>query len=380
VTAEPEAPQEEKVKEPYVLPPRRESFLAHYSRRSKFATLSVILVGVVAVSYTLVQVFSLSGAAGTAGHHGAKIVSADEPSDKNHAAEQTEKKGAETTAVAPPTVGGPDGLNQQDEHIALSEAPDPNLIESTPQGDLPRIGEDGRQPWQIYARPFNAADKRPRLAILVADLGLSREVTEAAVSRLPANVTLAFDVQSPVTAAWCGRARQAGHETFISVPMEPFDFPRSDPGPHTLLSSLTNSQNLEKLNWALRRCTGYVGITTMTGSRYTTDSGKLGVVMDTLRQRGLMVLDAHVAPHSAMTEMAHNTHVPVATVNERIDEDLSPEAIDAALQQLEQAARLNGHAVGVVAPLPIVIDRLQQWLHTLPGHGIALAPISAVVQ
>jgi len=360
------------------LPPRRESVLARYSRRSKLMTVGFNLVGLVALSYLLVAFLSAGEPTKEAGHHAPKVFGLDEEATSPPSHTTAVAGGKRSTAS---NVSTSDEMNPQDDHnVVMADAPDPGLVESTPQGDLPRVSEDGRQPWQVYARPFNPSDKRPRLAILVADLGMSRAVTDAAVSRLPASVTLAFDVQSPVVGAWCGRARQNGHEILLSVPMEPFDFPRSDPGPHTLLTTLPNSTNLDKFNWALKQGAGYVGITTLTGSRFTTDSDKLSVVMDALHQRGLMVLDAHVAPHSAVTNLAHDMHVPVATVNEKIDENLSPEAIDAALQQLEQVARLNGRAVGVVAPLPIIIDHLQTWLKTLPQDGIALAPISAVVQ
>src|SRR5262249_55280366 len=40
----------------------------------------------------------------------------------------------------------------------LVPAPDPNLVENTPDGQLPIIGKDGRQAWQVYARPFDAND------------------------------------------------------------------------------------------------------------------------------------------------------------------------------------------------------------------------------
>ena len=245
---------------------------------------------------------------------------------------------------------------------------------------MPRIGEDGRQPWQVYARPFNTADKRPRVSIVIVDLGLSRVVSDAAIDRLPPNVTLAFDVQSPVVGAWCARARQSGHETLLMVPMEPFDYPRSDPGPNTLLSNLPNSDNIQRLQWALRQATGYVGITTLSGSRFTTDPDKIKPVLEELRQRGLMVFDARVAPHSAIADLAHDARVPVAVETQRIDQNLSPAAIDTALNQLEQTARLTGRAVGMAAPLPVVIDRLVPWIKQLHQDGVALAPLSAMTQ
>ncbi len=39
------------------------------------------------------------------------------------------------------------------------------------------------------------------------------------------------------------RARGEGHEILLQVPMEPFGYPDNDPGPQTLLTSLTPEQN-----------------------------------------------------------------------------------------------------------------------------------------
>ena len=354
----------------FVPPPRRKTSLTRYSRKSKMVAAAVLTVAAGISVFFIIRVLSSGGdLIEAARHHKPAVHSADTPEPMADAA---------ATTKAPEVK---EALNQQDDRsVPMAPAPDPGLTESTAQGDLPRISEDGREPWQVYARPFNSADKRPRLAIVVADLGMQRATTDAAVTRLPANVTLAFNSQSPTVGAWCQRARQQGHEVLLSIPMEPFDFPRSDPGPEALLTSLPNPTNLEKLAWSMRQASGYVGITTMTGTRFVTETDKLKPVMQAMKLRGLMVFDPHIAPHSSMQELAEDLHVPIVAADLRIDDNLSPEAIDESLQQLEQAAKLNGHAVGVVAPLPIVIDRLQTWLQTLPQAGIALAPVSAVVQ
>ena len=229
-------------------------------------------------------------------------------------------------------------------------------------------------------RPFNTADHRPRIAIVITGFGMSRAITDQVISQLPPTVTLAFDAQSPAVAAWGVRARQDGHEILLQVPMEPFDYPRSDPGPGTLLTSLPNGDNLERLLTAMRHAVGYVGLTTISGSRFTTNSNKFMTVIEALHKRGLMVLDSRVAPHGVVTDMAVSSGVPVATVTQRLDSDLSPEAIATVLDDLEKTARQNGRAIGIASPSPIMIAQLQAWAKSLPQRGIALAPLSAMVK
>jgi len=350
----------------YNLPPRRESILARYPRNLKMIV-TVIILALLILPPAFIH--------GRLHRHaeGEKTSSSSADMDVTNFPSATVGK-VESDVNAP-------ALNDQDDRgVKLIAAPDSRVTEDTAEGSLPRISEDGIRPWQVYARPFNSADKRPRIAIVVTDLGLSRAITDQAINQLPPTVTLSFNAQGTVVAAWGERARQDGHEIFLQVPMEPFDYPQSDPGPDTLLTTLPNGDNLGRLLRILRRATGYVGVTSTSGSRFTTDSNKLTPMLAALRDRGLMVLDARAAPHSVMNDLAHTIGVPAAAVTERLDSDLSPDAIAEALDDLEKTARQNGRAIGITSPSPIMLAQLQAWAKTLPQHGIALAPVSAMVQ
>jgi polysaccharide deacetylase 2 family uncharacterized protein YibQ len=354
------------------LPPWRETFIARYPRKLKVAVAGafVLLLVLSPVIHGLLRPLA-SKASVTASKLAAPAVDS-----KGRATGETVQqavKAGDISATAP-ALNDPDDRGRK-----MAAAPDPGLTEDTSQGSLPRIGEDGRQPWQVYGRDFNQADRRPRVAIVITDLGLSRAITNAAISRLSPSVTLAFDAQSPVTGAWLNRARQEGHEVLLETPMEPFDFPRSDPGPNTLLTTLPNSDNIVRFRAALRQGTGYVGVTTLSGSRFTTAPDKLKPILDELRARGLMVFDARVAPHSALMDLARDNQVPTAVATQRFDQNLAPDAIDGALEDLAKTTLLNGRAVGIAEATPVLLDHLQAWLKTLPQRGIALAPVSAMV-
>lgn len=269
---------------------------------------------------------------------------------------------------------------QADTGVKLEAAPLHNLVQDTPDGQLPRVAEDGTEPWQAYARPFNVSDTRPRIALVITHLGMGRIATDAAITRLPPAATMVFNTDSPDLMALCNQARQKGHETLLDISMEPFDYPRSDPGTHALLTNLPNPDNIGRLLWGLRQGAGYIGITTLSGSRFTTDPDKLTPIMQELKDRGLLVMDTRIAPHSAVANLARTLHVPLVTTTLKIDGNPTPEAIDADLAQLEHIARVNGSAVGIATPLPITLDHLDVWLKNLQQRGIALAPLSAMVQ
>src|SRR5690606_26235893 len=56
----------------------------------------------------------------------------------------------------------------------LTPAPIPELVEDSAVGPLPRIGPGGREPWRAYARPFAEASTRPRIAVVISNLGLRK--------------------------------------------------------------------------------------------------------------------------------------------------------------------------------------------------------------
>ncbi|MBK1839883.1 divergent polysaccharide deacetylase family protein [Azospirillum sp. YIM B02556] len=263
--------------------------------------------------------------------------------------------------------------------VTLVPAPVPGLVEDSRNGPLPRIAQDGRKPWQVYARPFPATDKRPRIAIVMSDLGLSGVTTGNALAKLPPGITLAFLPYAERLDDWVERARTKGHEVMLSVPMEPLNYPRDDPGPNALLTMLGSDRNMERLEWSLGKAVGYVGITSTTGSKFTASPAAMQPVVDALKARGLLLVDARVNPKSVAGPLANLAGVPRALGDRVIDRDLSRGAIDDQLRELEEIAKTNGAAVGFASPYPTTIERLNLWLTSLADRGIALAPASAVV-
>jgi uncharacterized protein len=256
---------------------------------------------------------------------------------------------------------------------------DPALIERGASGPLPIVAEDGRKAWQVYAGPFDAADRHPRVAVIIAGLGRAAAETQSAIDKLPPAVTLAFDPYSPDLPGWIGKARAAQHEALIAVPMEPLDYPREDPGPQTLLTALPLQKNLDRLEWALSRAVGYVGITNMMGSRFTGASAELRPILEVVNGRGLLFVETRAANQGAVATLAGEFALPFVVTDRELDADLSRAAIDQALADIEPLARRKNRAIAVGSLYPITIERVVAWAKSLPDKNLVLAPISAMV-
>lgn len=292
------------------------------------------------------------------------------------AAPATPSQTAKSEAAVPP----PAPKAEIPSRIALGPVPDPALVAKTPKGPLPVVAPDGRKAWEVYARPFADDGQRPLIAVLLSGVGLSQSATKTAIQQLPGQVTLAFAAYAPNVDRQIAEARAAGHEVMLQLPMEPVNYPASDPGPHTLLTSLTATENIDRMEFILSRFAGYVGVTTYMGSRFTTSLDHMRPVMSALNQRGLLFLDGDAVEGSVTRSLSRELGLP-SVVNHRVlDRQASRAAIDTYLIELEQLAKAEGVAIGLGHPFPVTIERVTQWAPTLKEKGIALAPISAAIK
>jgi polysaccharide deacetylase 2 family uncharacterized protein YibQ len=262
---------------------------------------------------------------------------------------------------------------------ALLPAPDGDLIEKAPNGFLPIVGRDGRQPWQVYARPFDLADKRPRIAIVINTLGPSPTAIDTAINHLPAGVSLGFVPYRRGLGEWINLARASGHEVLLNLPMEPANYPADDPGPEALLTALDPPANLERLNWVMSQATGYVGLIGLMGSRFSTSHDDMLPILTALQHRGLLYVDNRSSPQSVVPDIAGDIGLAATFANRQLDTELERTAIDKKLSELEDIARRNGSALGIAHPYPIVMERVAVWAQTVDDRGVVLAPVSAII-
>lgn len=264
--------------------------------------------------------------------------------------------------------------------IKLASAPDSRLTERSRFGLLPKVGPGGATPAQVYARPLGPAPAtKPagRVALLVGGLGISQNGTAEAIAKLPGPVSLGFAPYGTELERTVQRARGDGHEVFLQVPMEPFDYPDNDPGPQTLLAGPKAAENIDRLHWLLGRFTGYVGIVNFLGGRLTADEAALSPILREIAGRGLMVVDDGSSARSLLAPSAVKAQIPALKVDRVIDSVTRADAIDGELQKLEALARERGVAVGSASALPVSIERIARWAATLEAKGIAIVPVSA---
>lgn len=258
--------------------------------------------------------------------------------------------------------------------------PDPALLEpvtGSRSDFLPRIAQDGRMPMQAYAAGFDNSSRRPRVGVLIAGVGLNQADSMTAIRSLPGGVTLAISPYARDPTKLLTAARLAEHEYLLSIPMEPQGFPVNDAGPQALMTNLPPEQNHSRLGWVLSRIGGYAGVTgalgSLRGERFASLPDQINPMFKEFAARGLLYVDPR--PGTPPPPWVWRR-----TVDVLIDEPANAAAIDDKLAQLARLARDKGSALGLVGVVrPVTTDRIAAWVATLPGDGLTLAPVSALV-
>lgn len=312
-------------------------------------------------------------------------------SDQMARADQPPRNGTEAGNAPPPgesqtvnIIDGSTGKRQEVQiggGVGIGTRPtggEYRLLESTRHGMIPKIGSDGARAADIYSRtrPEMSKTDAPRIAIVVSGLGIGAKLTADAIAKLPPAVTLAFTPYGQDAGAGAAKARETGHEILLQVAMEPFDYPDNDPGPQTLLTSLTVEQNVDRLYWMMSRFQGYVGVTSYMGARFTSNEAAFVPVLKEVAKRGLIYFDDGASTRSLAAQISGATHLTFAKADMAVDTVPTPTEISKALLRLESAARTNGVAIGTISALPVSIDRVAQWAKTAESRGFILVPVS----
>ncbi len=162
--------------------------------------------------------------------------------------------------------------------------------------------------------------------------------------------------------------------------MEPFDYPDNDPGPQTLLTTLTTEQNLDRLYWHLSRFQGFAGIANFMGARFVVSDAVMQPIVAEAAKRGLGYLDDGSSPRSVASVLAASQAMPFAKADLSIDAVPTSAEIDRALAKLEiwrknveprsaSPRRCRSRSSGSVGI----------WIKALESHGIMLVPLTTAM-
>jgi uncharacterized protein len=217
------------------------------------------------------------------------------------------------------------------------------------------------------------------VAIVIDDLG--QDLAPARdVLALPAKITCAIMpglAQSRKVAELAARSKR---EVLLHLPMEPKDRNlKASPG--TLSSDMTPMDFLTTISDDVASVPGAVGVNNHEGSALTENKEAMKFLMAELKARNLLFLDSLTNPKSVAYATAKEFGLKAAKRDVFLDNESDNAGyIGKQLEELARIAKEHGHAIGIGHPHPATISALRKWLADADKQGIAIVPVSRLMQ
>jgi len=263
----------------------------------------------------------------------------------------------ETTQIKPPST------------------PEPQIATLTPPMQKPI-----EQPlWMQNAIDFKVPKGKPMVAIVIDDMGVDRKRSKRMWENVPGPLTLSFMTYANDLLDQTKAAHAKGHELMLHMSMEPSN-PTIDAGPNVLLAAMGDAEIQKIVTWGLDRFSGFVGVNNHMGSLFTENVHGMKVVLNLLKQRGLLFLDSRTSPRSMAGKIARKMSMPVLERNVFLDNDNEIDKVLKQLNEVERLARNHGVAIAIGHPREATIQVLKTWIPEALNRGLAIVPISAVMK
>jgi len=219
--------------------------------------------------------------------------------------------------------------------------------------------------------------KLPLVAIIIDDLGYHKKLATK-LSKLDAVLTFSILPYSPFQKSIARLSQDKGFGIMLHLPMEPIEYPDVNPGPGTLLTSMTPDELTRQLEKALDEVPFIRGVNNHMGSKMTAESSQMYQIFSILKKRNLYFIDSRTTIKTLCKPSARLFQIPFAQRDVFLDHKVEVEFIRKQLKELVRIAQRNGYAVGIGHPHSLTYKVLQEMLPELQKK-VRLVPASEIV-
>ncbi len=226
-------------------------------------------------------------------------------------------------------------------------------------------------------KSITPAKHRPLVAIIIDDLGYDKKIA-IKFSKLNAMLTFSILPHSPYQKTIAHLSKEKGFDIMLHLPMEPVEYPDVNPGPGTLLTSMTPDQLTRQLENDLDAVPFIKGVNNHMGSKMTAASSQMYQIFTILKKRGLYFVDSRTTVDTLCKPSARLFQIPFAQRDVFLDHVATKDFIRKQLNELVRIAQHNGYAVGIGHPHSLTYQVLREMLPELQKK-VRLVPASEIV-
>jgi polysaccharide deacetylase 2 family uncharacterized protein YibQ len=291
--------------------------------------------------------------------------------------------------VPPGKTGGPDRAVQDAIEAELARVAEFHHLQRVSRPGAPGLERfdylmDGRRTQSIHlitplpkAEAASAAPGRPRLAIVVDDLGNDRAQADA-LFRLSYTLTVSVLPHEANSGEIAEEAHRRGYQVMLHLPMATKAGGMEEA---IELHPGMGSAEVEKTFAAMLDTVPYAaGVNNHEGSLGTADQTLMGELMPLLRQRNLFFIDSRTTVATVAETAAHAAGVATTRRNVFLDDEQSVPAIRKQFELAIRDAREKGSALAIGHPHPETLEVLNEMLPEAERQGVQLVFASDLVR
>ena len=224
----------------------------------------------------------------------------------------------------------------------------------------------------------SAAETRPKIAIIIDDLGYQLEAGRRAID-LPGPLAFAILPGTPHGPRLARIAHGQGKEVLLHLPLQPVDY-EGPPEPGALLLDMSRKTFEVTFAAAIATVPHAIGVSSHRGSLLTRHPGHMNWLMEAIRSRkDLFFIDSYTTHESIALEIAAEAGVTATKRDVFLDHERTLEAVAREFERLKAEAQKNGSAVAVGHPFPETLAVLERELPRLREQGFELVSISELL-
>jgi uncharacterized protein len=238
---------------------------------------------------------------------------------------------------------------------------------------------DGRRTQSIHlVTPIAAASAsttpltplhRPRLAIVIDDLGSNRAQADA-LFQLSYPLTLSVLPYLSSSGEIAEEAHRRGYQVMLHLPMASTAGEKDEP---VELHPGMDANSVEKTFASMLETVPYAaGVNNHEGSLGTSDPGLMRELMPLLHEHHLFFIDSRTTAATVAETAAHTAGVPAASRNVFLDDDQSVGALRKQFALAIRDAREKGSALAIGHPHPETLQVLTEMLPEARRQGVTL--------
>jgi len=225
------------------------------------------------------------------------------------------------------------------------------------------------------------AENKPKIALIIDDMGLSRELGRSAL-QLSGAVTYSFLVNAPYARELAGSAHEKGKQLMLHAPMQAIAESEREAG--ELKAEMPIGVFSQLLTRQLNSIPHIAGVNNHKGSLLTQDYQAMSRVMSVIKQQAgtaLFFVDSKTIQTSIAGRVAKEFGLAVRARDVFLDHDAPDQAkIRKQFKRLVKIARAKGSALGIAHPRKESLQVLREELSRLADYGVQLVPASELMQ